>query len=411
MSYSTTQAATISASLASSLESRRSKAENNPKHRLSFYSSPNYSIARKMPSKTSSPSTINSLPPELLSKIFAELRTSAFDLLNCMQCKKTWHALAQATLYRYTVLTSTSVVKFTEQCPTSINTDGRITSLTLRLDDVAHGADEDVDAAIRKGNRAAQDVWRALEKLGPRLAKMTKLKTVSVYRPSNWRTAPANGFWIPYSALDSLVQNLPLTCISLGLDVNTSKSEPNVDLCSSIRRTLPQLEYLRLRLPTLCPKIWGRPLCTHDASSTVLKDFPAVAAPHLKQCIINTTLFRPKGSKTISCHMPPDTVAWQQPSWVSLTEYIKALVNDEKAPVIEKLWIYSSVPQVTGDRTSYPTYVRHDVLSNRSFSIPVHDMGTLVKDASFVRLPGEVDTDFVSPVAEINAVVEDFSWQ
>ncbi|KAL9095767.1 MAG: hypothetical protein Q9165_002199 [Trypethelium subeluteriae] len=336
-----------------------------------------------MPSKTSSPSTINSLPPELLSKVFAGLRTSTSDLLNCVQCNKTWHELAQATLYRYTVLSSTTISKFTAQCPISVNTDGRITSLTLRLDDVARGADENVRAATREGNRAAQDLWRALGSLGPRLANLNRLRAFSVYHPSNRDRLQRNGFWIPYSALNGLVQNLPPTCISLELDVDTSRPVGGVDLCSSIRRTLPQLEYLRLRLPALCPKICGHLSRSQGDSSTytVLKDFPEVAAPRLKQCIINMTIFLPGGLTSALCRVPSDGVLFRQRSWGPLTEHIKALVDREKAPLIEKLWLYSSEPLNTGDHTF------------------------------FVRLLGEVNTDFVSPVADIHDVVEEHSWQ
>ncbi|KAI9684274.1 MAG: hypothetical protein M1822_005747 [Bathelium mastoideum] len=361
----------------------------------------------------SNPTSIDSLPTELLVKVFAELQTSTFDLLNCMQCNKTWHELAQATLYRYIVLTSTNLSKFIEQCPASVNTDGRITILTLRLDNVACSADEDedVDTATCEGSPAALNLYLALKSLGPRLANMDKLKALSVYRPSNRLPDYWHGSWISYSVLQSLVQNLPPTCISLELDVNTSKREKDVDLCSSIGKILPQLEYLRLRLPALCPKIWGRLSRADTKSSTALKGFPPDTAPHLKQCIVNTTLFDPKGPTTTSCYMPSDTMLWQQPSWLSLTEHIKVVVDREKVPVMEKLWIYSSVRQPTGDRTLYSTCVRHDVLSNQSLSIPVHDFAASIKDAWFVRLPGEVNTDFVTPLVGVNAVVEEYSWQ
>ena len=361
-----------------------------------------------MTSTTPSPKSINSLPAELLTKVFGGLQSSTVDLLNCMQCKKSWKLCAQATLYRHVVLTFTNVSKFTNQCPTSVH--AMIHSLTLCLDYKASDA-EDADITPFGGKQAAQSIWRAIDSLGLRLPNMNNLKSLSVYRRTVLDPVPLKVCWIPCSTLYNLVHNLPLTCTNLELDVNTSGFGYDTVLCSTILKILPQLEYLRLQLPIQSLEARDPPDGSCTASFDTLKDFPTATAPRLKQCIINVYYFVQRGRFIKPRRMPFSDVLGQQPYWSSWTEAFKALVDMERAPVINKLWIYNFLPALVLLGTSYSAFVRHDVLSNRSLSIPVDALDTVDGDAWVARLPGEVDTDFVTSTAGLSDVVEEHSWQ
>ena len=159
---------------------------------------------------------INEISPELLSAIFDELEGQRSTLFNCMLCCRTWHAYGQPRLYQHVVLSRSGVTKYTRLCPSSPHTDGKVQSLTLRMDAAPSRVDWALDTITGDVDRAAEKAWQALTTLASRMSSMTKLTSLSVLQTSE--RSP-----IPYEALETIVTNMPKTCVCLELDVAAAR--------------------------------------------------------------------------------------------------------------------------------------------------------------------------------------------
>ncbi|OJJ33833.1 hypothetical protein ASPWEDRAFT_41708 [Aspergillus wentii DTO 134E9] len=347
-------------------------------------------------------SPISKLSPELLANIF-EFLPPGTALLSCLLCCKKWHFLAQEILYRDIVLNSSSVANFVRRVPSTPSTDALVQSITLQVDPLQADADEDQNAIAYEGSRATQQLWRSLDKLAIRIQSMTRLSSLSIFRTP----APAfSSFWISQTSLAKIVDNLPETCTSLEIDTrdNDDGAKPgSVHLCLSIRRVLPRLHYLRLRLNRICPEICGG----FDANESDIKDsYKPSKAPKLKECIINLTLRTPYPLCSGICGVSPP-----QPSVAVMVTALQSLVSTGSAPNLEQSRVLDLQGQEGADPASYPSFIRRDILSNTSRIVPIRDIGGFIKPSWLIRVPDSEGGDLVSHLWAIETVAEGRAWQ
>lgn len=258
---------------------------------------------------------------------------------------------------------------------------------------------------------------------------MTNLHSLSIYQiPGSAR----NNFAIPTSGLAPLLDSLPASCTALEIEsiklqefsldpdatVPTSP-EDQTHLYPHLRRVLPQLAYLRLRLGTLCPAMCGRGYNQSPFSSSptmpavsferVAPGYEPVKLPRLKECVINVARkwghgvgnYVPANSLVCSSNYNQDEGdgAPQQPTQSCLTILVTHLTHlistSQCAPVLEKLWVIDFQPHTRepGNANVYAAFVRRDILAGTSLACPHRNIGPTQTDTWHLRRPAPASPD------------------
>lgn len=214
------------------------------------------------------------LVPELLLRIFTILAqdTDAVLAFSVLCCKR-WRPLAQSVLYSDIFLSGERLVKFAKEGGGGSNNE--IPSLKLHLGPVH------VDQYDPKQTIETTEGWlNALRGLLPRITRMVQLESLSV-------SADFPLPYLPCSELSSIFEALSTTCVALEIDWRHSTfiqqrldtaPTATAHMCDSIRAVLGRTLHLRLRLPKVCPALFGE----QDEDG-----FHLVGAPQLKDCIVN----------------------------------------------------------------------------------------------------------------------------
>ena len=374
---------------------------------------------------TADSSPFSKLSPELALSVLEQLEwdpdAKQSTLLNCMLCSKDLYALASRILYREVVLTHETLSGFVSRRNTgSIAVANRLLQrLTIRLDPT-------------KTNR--HDAAGYLEDLGVRhIPLMNNLKCLSVYQIPV-RSVSGVDFGVPTEGLAEILRNLPTSCTSLELqsiEIGNSSSQAGVNsqgsgnsgthLCPLLRQVLPRLEYLRIRLPSLCPEVLKQPDASVNSQSPSI-----VELPHLKECILNMArkwgpLRGPAGPENSPLCSDPD-----QPGFPSLARALRRLVHENKAPAAERIWALEFQPHLDEPRNpnKYAAFVVRDVLRQASIALPHRDVHALQRDTWHLRrpVPGSRTTradggvewqweDVVGWSYDIEQLAEGPSWQ
>ncbi|KAI6083801.1 hypothetical protein F4821DRAFT_182399 [Hypoxylon rubiginosum] len=341
------------------------------------------------------PIHISSLSNELFLHIFeSDLTPSA--ILQCMLCCKRWLSLASSVLYKHIVLRNGHMLSVWAQCP-SDTYDFLIETFTLVPIHFLYSRSIPVV-------RDTRQLRSTLEKLPSRLANMVNLQCLSVYSPS----LIPDAFCIPLSLITSIVDHLPQNCVSLEIDVRNmiDDTDPEAHICTSIRRVLPQLRYLRLRFPEVCPEAFGYGF---DASqpTIIAAGFKPAEAPRLEQCLI-----------TVGYPGPPNIV-WpirlcEHPRVdivPVLARYLQVFKSPQNAPRLQKLWMIDALPLGDDYNRTSESLVRRDVLADKSQAIPYGNMAERRTDSWFVRLPAEESShDLVTTLISVKGLVEGPAW-
>ncbi|KAI0402788.1 hypothetical protein F4802DRAFT_574395 [Xylaria palmicola] len=225
------------------------------------------------------------------------------------------------------------------------------------------------------------------------------------------------------------MDNLLESCTALEIDLRHSGSfVPHVTpdsvwpppyLCDSIRRVLPLLEHLRLRLPRLCPSIFCGGLQSQDADARVV----VVCAPSLRTCLINLSLRKPgplnQGAWTTECreshHRTPHIGQLDQlPSALPAMEGVIRDFAERNDENLKRLWVMDVQPHDPTVTHGYASWIRRDFLARDSFPIPVWNMGIFSGGACAARIPsprypGEAE-DWVSQERLLEILAEGEAW-
>lgn len=374
----------------------------------------------------STKSTVVELPLEILTVVFELLSISSprGDLVNSLLCCKTWQSLVEPVLYKDVVLGNLNLPKFLSQSPR--RDEIHIHSLTIRLQPVGSRSNpyENQDDFKSDGCPEAKEVWHQLDVLSSRVKSMIRMSSISVVLADN--SSAVIGFWLARSTLARLVDNLPPSCTSLEID---AREDPHLTqserghsgsghLCPSIRRVMPQLNYLRLRLRSVCPEICGVGFNLEQLGE-VTEGFKAVEAPHLKQMVVNLCILW--GIQGPVCHSAEGVSDPHHPSETfpearkTIAKYLRHAFESSCYPEIERLWIVDLhwKGRDDGDNDSYPAYFRRDISLKRTQVFPYKNVGLPFpmgkqKAGSMIRMS---DDDYVTPTWVHEFLVEGECWQ
>ncbi|KAI1326705.1 hypothetical protein F5Y16DRAFT_374403 [Xylariaceae sp. FL0255] len=345
------------------------------------------------------------LPNELLLSIL-EYGLSQATLAASALCCNRWNVLASSVLYKHIALRDTrEFFNWVNTAPTAL--DLNIETLTISISTVIPLPEH---TSIDPEAQITQLRWH-LDQLAARIRQMTKLRSFSITTPPPHKLHPR--VRIPDSSIASCLDNISDSCSSLELEIRNGPAsavhkDPDTHLCVSIRRLIPQLQFLRLDLPSLCPG------CFKSQSPINPRVFVPIEAPGLRECII--VLAYPHG--------------WASVEKVNIKERCKTLSADRstakravvaslldltcsgKAPLMKRLWAYDALPSPGPDLYSYGVYVRRDIIAQRSHTFPWRSVGTAFKGiAFFIRMPEETGgQDVLTDRDNAAHVIEENTW-
>lgn len=339
---------------------------------------------------------IEILSNEILLQIFGS-GLPASNLSSCMLTYQRWRSLAASVLYKHVVLTNKTLTKWLIHSSRPSNS--AIESLTLRLE-CAQPSFEEVSPAMSQ-------LRTNMEALPAEIATMTCLRCFSLRTPQSLST----GMWVPEPLLALLLSRLPAGCSSLEIAVSDTQDRrsPEPDschLCPYIRRLLPQLQYLRLDLPTICSEAFGKK--SLGQQQTCLP-FEPVEAPHLEQCLLR--MARPTAPSLVwrieLCDGRED-----ENIVVVLADCLRAFASSGNCPKLKLLRILDALP-IEGYFTSFQSFVRRDVLCDMSLALPFKGIGTR-KDSQLIRTFTGTDTgtttDLLSTKNGVQQIAEGHVW-
>lgn len=344
------------------------------------------------------------LSPDILLCIFDYLLAcdSTWGLVQCAGCCKMWYRQAQYVLYRDVVLSGLALPRFISS-PLSAEATASVRTLTIRLNPVEY---------------TPQAITPLLIELASgHLRNMTNLKSLSIYKLAR---SLRNGFNIPADGLAAMLDSLPESCTALEIEsrhlIDRSASfddyiqahlgdTNNTHLCHHIRKILPQLRYLRLRVNTLCPDLFGTGF-QYDPkeSSDVLTNVTPLNLPHLKECVINLSrkwghCIGPNGPENSAlCPHQLTKGAIKRPCLPLLALQLRHMAETGHIARAEKVWLLTHQPNPRAPKNpnKYAAFVRRDILANTSLALPHRDIGAFMTDTWHLRRPagrGAVDED------------------
>jgi len=214
-------------------------------------------------SRTTMAAKLEDLPKELLANVFQYFRIHATkgDILSWLLCSRCLYDIAIPILYQNISLNPFNMASFVGSIPAfQLDQDKtflrHVRSLTIFMPAIYT-----TEISCLAG---ANDLYKCLRLLISALKMMDALTSFSLvakrpYYTSGGRQHPVS---LNRSRLSRILDALPRTVTDLELDTKTldlsrwtRKPPLCCQLCTSIRRLLPRLQHLRLRMQFLCPAL------------------------------------------------------------------------------------------------------------------------------------------------------------
>lgn len=327
-------------------------------------------------------SPITRLAPEILLMIFSLVHQGGYGKLTAaLVCCKTWHPLCKSILYGDIVLNRDRLEKFLAY---SNHDDGRIQSLSLPMGTLRN--------CVQQTDMVATAHLDNLRRIGQRIKNMTSLTSLSISGFARYNHAP-------FDVIFSMLEELPSSCTSLEVDIKlfglncpTGGVRPWLwpHLCDAIRRRLPQLIHLRLRLPRICSL-----LCSVMVDGCLR----AQEAPALRHFVVNISQHHPGQWDNGANAKPCDAEMNQAQDHTPLPSLLAALGDfSRQNPSLRRLWVIENLPMkmekmsrrsllVAEKYVTWGAWIRRDILADTSFPIPINDTDIPSQDACFARIP------------------------
>ncbi|KAI9798403.1 MAG: hypothetical protein M1833_004797 [Piccolia ochrophora] len=361
---------------------------------------------------------INRLPTEVFSNILHQTRytSTAAAFLPCISVCRHWKEIGETIFWASVVLTHANIAAF---LATNLSHLSLVRSLTVLIE-----IDPLVKETLspRETSEGTRQLWRQLGALADLVARMVELTTFSlrVVPPSSITPSTYN-FYLRRVDLDRLIRSLPETCTSLELDTQglDQGSHEMTHLCPTLRRTLPQLENLRLRLRSLCPHF----LQTSGAQDGVGNgdDIVHQRAPLLRSLTmgLHTAPLCPSG--TWLCSSPdkeanPDYYYHSYSSQPTLArrtvlEATQRAYQGGSFPVVRHLDLFDTTYHTVhspGDR-DYDALYHRDIIADETCAFPRPFLHDLDQGRNYM-LRTRTGQEYIGGREEIDAVVEGPSW-
>lgn len=248
---------------------------------------------------------------------------------------------------------------------------------------------EDEAYTKRHGNQRSKRLWGLLRDISGKVASMIRLMTFSLWISPD--PSYSIGFWLPRLIMATVIEALPETFVNLEIDTcGLDYFEPgSVHLCDAIRRTLPYLRNLRLRLRTLYPAIFG---ADFDPSGLTkfFSNFQPVAALSLQAVVIYCIPGAIHRARANICSTSQEALynnySRQNPeARNALIDSLLLGVERGYSPTAEPLRVIHSLPHNNHDASIYATVIRRDILENHILALPFRNVTGSQKDSFLVR--------------------------
>ena len=208
------------------------------------------------------------LPSELIRQILQWLRLSSridhtANFNTALRVCSKWGDIGERLLWTDVSLENDRIDRFLSG---GGRRDAFITSLTLLIRPLHFQWPEEVvindpDLDIGKESPATNTLWKSLEKLPDRVRHMKSLTSFSFKVSGYTLRHQAEGFWLRTEHISAIIDALPASVKHLEIDSYCfdRRGTPSVTgahhLCPRLRRMLPQLNNLRLRLSQICEEL------------------------------------------------------------------------------------------------------------------------------------------------------------
>jgi hypothetical protein len=338
-------------------------------------------------------SSSSNLPHDILVAILTQLKeiseTNQY-LTSCCLVNYHWYEAATPILYGNIALKEDNLVRFCGHLEAS-KYGAYVHSLTISL-----SPGEDLDT---------------IAELVPLISQFKKFRSFSIRINTKWLSSRYDMFIVSHTVLVRLVDALPSSCTNLELDTfgfDARKEGEQVHLCDSLRKILPRMEHVRLRLRT-CEALFADP--------SIPDSF--IRLPNIKTFIYNCyrqpAPGRPWGMPLPTCRCTDNSPITHSDSdllWYTVTANIEKLVSATDAvPEDAKIYVFMTTDRNDNDRSLWQAHIRADMQSQSNIALPSRTFWfhTMTNQPSIVRLLD--GSELVTFPSIIEAVAEGQLWR
>lgn len=281
---------------------------------------------------------MNSLSNDILPLILIQVKTGGSgnnDILACLQVNKTWHHIASPILYRHTVLDNSRMIPF----HTSFRLDcgPHVKTLTLLISSEGRH--------LVVGNPKPHPGLDAkIRRTIPLLNRLDNLVSFSLSLEGREEVI------LERATVTDIIDALPAGCTNLELDTqgqDQQDGEGSAHLCESLRRLMPRMHHVRIRVASVCPALLGMgelsnhndlsqqsPLIdsTTETTPPARTPFKPVDLPNIRSLVIYCAL--PHSGKTACCGRASRSHQTEQigTSWTPITTAMGQLPAAARPP-------------------------------------------------------------------------------
>lgn len=331
------------------------------------------------------PSTFLNLPHDILVGIVKQLKLigeNGQDLISCSLVNHDWYEAAMPIIYGNIALKQDNLNRFCEQFEAS-KFCAYVHSLTLSFEpyEELEPTTQLVPLFCQFSNLRCFSFWIGKGKGSSRY--LSKISQMFLVR---------------------LIDALPISCTSLELDAFGSDAREEGEqphLCDSLRKILPRMQHVRLRLRT-CEALFAAPSMPGSL----------IRLPNIKTFIYNCC--RPPGRPLPTCRCTtanPITHEHTDLLWPIVSTSLKEIVSRPNAvPKDAKIYAFMTTPGDDNDQSVWQAYIQADMQSRSSIALPYRAVWKVaMTNVSWViRLPD--DLDFIGSPASIEAIAEGNLW-
>ncbi|KAH7265607.1 uncharacterized protein BKA55DRAFT_559270 [Fusarium redolens] len=227
----------------------------------------------------------NTLPPELLSKVFESI--SPFDnqrptVISCLIVNQEWHDVALRFLYKDLVLFCGPQLDLFTACHNRRAVSSLTRSLTLYISRPGELPGSAFNEAQNRFLQLATHV----------IPRMNNLRSLSVARHHRVPFC-----WIKKSIVSIILRSIPPSCTSLELALGTSDmndidgpEDDSIHLCEDLRSLLPRMHHVHIDMSSLCDALfgtWDSDECFHPTALPNLRSLhiPCVGMQNKTPCL------------------------------------------------------------------------------------------------------------------------------
>ncbi len=330
---------------------------------------------------TMTPLASSRLPNDILFEIITQLKgvsNTTQDLASCSLVDRRWWKATTPLLYGNVALTQNNLLRFCE-----------------------HLNVERYSANVRSVTMSLQpyDELKQLLQLAPLLPQLAKLRCFSFWFGKGYHDI------VPQSTLVRLVEALPPSCANLELDTfgyDVRAEGDATHLCESIRRLLPRMEHVRLRVRS-CEALFTVPSTPEQT----------ISLPYLKSFIY--ICVRPPGTPLPTCrtsHLSPTTHLHPDLLWTTVTSKLEKLVATPNAvPADAQVYAFMTTDRDDNDLSVWQAHICANMRTKRSFALPHRAvwMEAMIRGSWVLRLFD--GTEVMSVPANVEAVAEGQLWR